>query len=479
MPAPITELDDIQALAKAGYGPLPDACHLLLQVKDGAAAHAWLKAFRPTAMADLKTHLKTAVHIAISAPGLKALGVDEAVIGAFSEEFVAGMASDPARSRRLGDVAANAPAGWAWGGPGAEPHLALLLFAEADGLDALRASLITPAFEAAFAHTELATARRDGREPFGFLDGLSQPEVDWDGKRTPGGLPDLDYGNAIAAGEFLLGYANEYGLYTGRPLLDRDPSGLLPPAEDQPGKHDLARNGSYLVIRQLEQDVEGFWAFVKDRGGEALAEAMVGRKLGSGEPLATMAQGPIRGVGPDQDDLRYNAFTFDSDAEGRLCPYSGHIRRANPRTGDIPGGDQGFVKMLASMLGLRVDRRADTIASSRFHRILRRGRKYGAPGGPQGLHFMALNANLSRQFEFIQGAWLNSPKFAGMTAEQDPLLGSRQPLETGQATDAFRQPQAGGPCRELGGLPPFVTVKGGAYFFMPGLRALRWIAEGG
>jgi deferrochelatase/peroxidase EfeB len=373
-------------------------------------------------------------------------------------------------------VEANAPTRWAWGGPGAEPHLVLLLFAEADGLDALRSSLVTPAFEAAFAHTELATARRDGREPFGFLDGLSQPDVDWAGKRTPGGQPDLDYGNAIAAGEFLLGYANEYGLYTGRPVLDGDASGLLPPAEDQPGKRDLGRNGAYLVIRQLEQDVSGFQAFTKARGGEALAEAMVGRKLASGEPLATMAKEPIRGVGPDKDDLRYNAFTFDSDAEGRLCPYSGHIRRANPRTGDIPGGDQGFVMKLVSMLGFGVDRRGDTIASSRFHRILRRGRKYGAPGSPQGLHFIALNANLGRQFEFIQGAWLNSPKFAGMTAEQDPLLGARQPLETGQPTDAFRQPQIGGPCRELSGLPQFVTVKGGAYFFMPGVRALRWIA---
>jgi deferrochelatase/peroxidase EfeB len=481
---PVTELDDIQALAKAGYGSLPDACHLLLQVRDAAAARAWLKSFRPTVIADLKTRLQSAVHIAVSAPGLRALGVEEAVIGGFSQEFVDGMAADPARSRRLGDLGANAPAGWAWGGPGAEPHLVLLLFADTDGLGPLREALINPAFEAAFTHTELSTARRDGREPFGFLDGLSQPELDWAGARTPGGLADLDYGNAIAAGEVLLGYPNEYGLYTSRPLIRRDPARLLPEAPDAPGWFDLGRNGSYLVLRQLEQDVDGFWAFAKAHagpsgGGEALAEAMVGRKLQSGEPLARLSKTPIRGVGPDQDDLRYNAFTFDSDAEGRLCPYSGHIRRANPRTGDIPGGDRGLLGMLVSMLGFGVDRRADTIASSRFHRLLRRGRKYGAPGEPRGLHFLALNANLGRQFEFIQGAWLNSPKFAGMTAEQDPLLGSRQPLKTGQPTDAFRMPVAGGPCRELDGLPRFVTVKGGAYFFMPGVRALKWIAGGG
>jgi hypothetical protein len=31
--------------------------------------------------------------------------------------------------------------------------------------------------------------------------------------------------------------------------------------------------------------------------------------------------------------------------------------------------------------------------------------------------------------------------------------------------------------RRLQGLPHFVTVRGGEYCFMPGLRALRWLAH--
>jgi deferrochelatase/peroxidase EfeB len=130
------------------------------------------------------------------------------------------------------------------------------------------------------------------------------------------------------------------------------------------------------------------------------------------------------------------------------------------------------------MLGFGVDRRADTIASSRFHRLARRGRKYGAPDGSVGLHFICLNANLARQFEFVQGAWLASAKFGGLSAEQDPLLGSRAPFPPGQATDEFRQPKPAGPCEALTGLPQFIRVRGGAYFFMPGLRALQYLAGG-
>jgi hypothetical protein len=74
------------------------------------------------------------------------------------------------------------------------------------------------------------------REPFGFVDGISQPEIDWDARREPGTSADLEYGNLIAAGEFLLGYQNGYGLYTQRPLLDpaRDPDNILAPAADVP-----------------------------------------------------------------------------------------------------------------------------------------------------------------------------------------------------------------------------------------------------
>ena len=95
----------------------------------------------------------------------------------------------------------------------------------------------------------------------------------------------------------------------------------------------------------------------------------------------------------------------------------------------------------------------DLISSVRFHRILRRGREYGPslpvdealrpapPDEPErGLHFVCLNANISRQFEFMQNAWMMSTKFAGLTGESDPLLGHRQQIAGGWGTDGFTIP---------------------------------------
>lgn len=128
------------------------------------------------------------------------------------------------------------------------------------------------------------------------------------------------------------------------------------------------------------------------------------------------------------------------------------------------------------------------MASARFHRLLRRGREYGpgvsieqaldaATGStPTGLHFICLNASIQRQFEFVQGAWIMSTKFNGMRDESDPLLGNRVEDFAGNPTDRFRMPQVDSPTEVLTGLPQFVTVRGGAYFFLPGIRALRYLA---
>ena len=492
----IAEPADIQGLLRSGYGSMTEACFILLSVTDATAARAWLGTAPVTTVQHLERRITTALQVALTATGMRTLGVAESVIAGFSAEFISGMAGDESRSRRLGDVADNAPSGWRWGGA-REPHVLLMLYAET-GLDAWRQQLETANFRQGFSVLEtLRTSDMNGREPFGFTDGVSQPRLDWSAERQPGTNADLEYGNLLSAGEFLLGYPNEYGLYTDRPLLAPNQPGAqaLPPAEDDPTRRDVGRNGSYVVFRELAQDVRGFWRFAAAQTADAaarvaLAQAMVGRQI-SGEPLIAARVLPIRGVGPDAEDIRQNQFTYDQDKEGLLCPFGAHVRRANPRTGDMPGGRQGLIAQLIRMLGFgHQDLSEDLVAASRFHRIIRRGREYGerlspeaallpdAPDPRSGLHFICLGANIARQFEFIQNAWLMSAKFDGMSREADPLLGNRTELPPGQPTDGFTVPQPNGVSRRIDGIPSFVTVRGGAYFFLPGLRALRYFAAG-
>ncbi len=493
MPSPDMELDDVQALVRTGFPGLREATFILAKVADATAARAWL-ASAPVTTAALKPATELALQVAFTVEGMRDLGVPEGVLTGFSQEFQDGLASDEARSRRLGDISASAPARWKWGSSDKLPGIAILIYAKPGRLSAWTAEVRTADFLTGFQQIEvLPTSDMNDDEPFGFKDGISQPELDWFGKREPGTDRDADYGNLISLGEFLLGHPNEYGLLTRRPLLDPelDPAGLLSPAHDAPGKRDLGRNGSYLVFRQLDQDVREFWRYAAKQspadGGIGFAESMVGRKLGGG-PLVTLSSEPIRGVARGQHVV--NNFDYLADVDGVACPFGAHVRRANPRTGDLPGGRVSWPLQLIRMIGFgkNDDPRADLVASARFHRILRRGREYGEPLSPvaaategtgdprSGLHFICIGANIERQFEFIQNAWLMSAKFNGMSGEADPLLGSRDELPSGRPADAFDIPTTQGLCRHYDGLPRFVSVRGGAYFFLPGIRALRFFA---
>ena len=478
------EFDDIQAILRFGHGHLTAAAFWLLRIADPAAAREGLGGAPVTSAVSRDPLPDAALQVAFTAEGLCELGLPQTVMAGFSDEFNAGMAGDESRSRRLGDIGDDAPSRWRWGVSGNIPHMLVMLYALPDRLEAWRREIMGPLWDQAFAPVALLdTAPLDGYEPFGFADGLSQPAIDWDRTAAPGEL-ELEYRNLAALGEFLLGYPNEYGRYTDRPLLDPGAGAAmaLPPAEDDPGKRDLGRNGTYLVLRDLRQDVGGFWQFVERNAAlfglpaRELAEGMVGRSM-RGEPLAHPGDRPIPGV-PAGDAL--NDFTFAGDADGAVCPLGAHIRRANPRNADMPGGPGGPVSRLVRTLGfIRGGVRDDLVAPARFHRVLRRGRKYGGAGSPEaerGLRFVCLNANIARQFEFVQNAWLMSAHFGGLAGENDPLLGNRQPLPGCPAADAFTRPRPDGVPMRLAGLPQFVTVEGGAYFFLPGLRALRYLA---
>lgn len=497
------DYEDIQGLVRFGYKRMTEARYQLLRVKNPAAARSWLSSAAVSKAVKTSPRPTTALHIAFTAPGLEAIGVSESVIGGFSDEFRAGMPAEY-RARQLGDVGSNAPGGWLWGGPGSEPHVLVMFFAEPGQLDAhIQASTgdaweeafdVPPPLAAALDADDWDADDADVREPFGFRDGISQPKIDWEQQReTP--TTQLDYTNFAALGEFLLGYRNEYGKFTDRPLLEPGAStAKLLAAQDAPEKKDLARNGTYLVMRQLQQDVRWFWRFVNEQaGGDSakaakLAAAMVGRKR-DGDPLVPIQKDAIPGVESKQGRVQQNQFTFDSDPSGVRCPFGSHVRRANPRNTDFPGRPS-LLKKLIIALGFGSKRfQYDLMSSVRFHRILRRGRTYGpeltpedalAPAPPddpeRGLHFICLNANISRQFEFVQNAWIASTKFSGMTGESDPLLGNREPIPGCPVTSDFNMPQESGLRQRISGLPRFVTVRGGAYFFLPSLSALRYFA---
>jgi len=489
MSLPAPEFDDMQALLRFGLGHLEHACFLLLRVTDREAARAWLATAPVTSAVRAEPPPGQALQVALSSDGLRALGVASPLIEGFADEYRVGISADPGRSRRLGDLAGNDPACWDWGAGDRVPHVLLLLYANADTLPPFVQS-IRRECAAGFAEISeipaLETSELDEFEPFGFKDGISQPEIDWDRTRPARDQDQLSYTNLSCLGEFVLGYPNEYGGYTDRPLIDPrgvEP-GALPPAEDAPDMLDLGRNGSYLVLRQLQQHVSDFWCYLDEQAGgdpelrDRLAAAMVGRTP-NGDPLVSL---------DDAGDP--NAFTYASDPHGRRCSLGAHIRRANPRNADLPPGSSCPWSRLERILGFdaaALDQ--DHVASTRFHRLLRRARKYGPDvplekaladgptGDESGLHFICLNANIGRQFEFVQAAWIAGTKFDGLMSEGDPLLGHRQPGVDHTASDVFSIPQADGADQRLTGLPPFVTVRGGGYFFLPGLRALRFLAR--
>lgn len=458
--------DSAQALIRSGFGTLDGARYILLNLEEVGAARRWIAEFAPTTLADIQGQRAASVRqLAISHAGLAVLGLSAEDLASFPAEFQLGMASDTI-ARRLGDLGPDAAEHWQWGAVGDEPHVLAMLFAPKNEIEELEARLLEKAFRCGLvvraSHSSVGST---DHEPFGFRDGVSQPEIEWEGRSSG---PRHAYGNALAPGELLLGYPDEYGLLPDSPVAERGGERI-----------DLGLNGSYLVFRRLSQDVKGFWQWLRDTTGDAesamkVAELMVGRQV-DGAPLAGLGEGP-------------NEFTFAGDPDGRLCPVASHIRRCNPRTGDLPNGRRSFFGAIIDMLGFTGTAEGDAIAASRFHRLIRRGRAYGNPlsiaealdpasqNRPAGLNFICLNTNITRQFEFVQGAWLNSGRFAGLNGQADPVTGSRLPFPDGCPTHSFAYRDADGRLNLLDDIPSFVRVEAGGYFFLPSAEALQSIA---
>jgi Dyp-type peroxidase family len=451
-------LDDVQGLVATGYKQLAHAAAILVRLGEPAAARRWLAATIervPTAAA--ARGVSRAIHVALSPAGMTALGAPATALDGLADEAKQGMAR---RARLLGDVDGGAPSTWDYGGTAGDLHAVVIAYADSpaarDALADEEARRIADTGGVVVAIE--STAPLGPKEPFGFADGASQPLV----RGLPGPAPRPGQ-DTIPTGEILLGYVNGYGHRPRGPVW---------------GDVDLGRNGTYLVFRKLEQDVIGFWTYFArkaqelfgadtpeaiDRYADWLAAKTVGRWR-SGAPLV---------VAPDADDAaattpdRINDFGFlDDDAHGLRCPVGAHIRRANPR--DARGGTAESSRMVSNR-----------------HRLLRRSRVFGPAierndilarrplsRAPRGLIFMSLQASIARGFEFVQQTWLSNPGFGGVHREVDPLVGG------GPGDGTFTIPASPVALR-LHNIPRFVTMRGGDYFFLPSLTALRRLAADG
>ena len=314
-------------------------------------------------------------------------------------------------------------------------------------------------------------ALRLPKEPFGFLDGISNPII-----RGIRSTKSEDVADLVDPGEFILGYPDNLGYMPPSPAVapGDDPKGILPsagadlsrqrPDFSEPSataRHDLGMNGAFLVVRQLEQDTTVYDDFLK-AAAEALiasgrqprgisgslrdwiAAKMVGR-WPDGTSLVRHPHNPGTSAlagGPKGGDVRPdNDFSFRTeDPNGLRCPFGAHIRRANPRDSFVSGLEkqpEGATKeQVEEQFAEQINEQLKIVNR---HRILRVGRSYEAQecrGAPEnkldkpGLVFMCLNTDIERQFEFVQQSWVLGPSFHGLPDEIDPLVGNWQGSET-------------------------------------------------
>ncbi|WP_404790487.1 Dyp-type peroxidase [Altericista sp. CCNU0014] len=464
------DLSDIQGIIASGYGHLSHSRYLFLQIEEASKAKGWLRSLlrdRHITSSLWGEKPPTAVNLAVTYAGLQALEAPAELLQSFSKEFIEGM-TEPNRTRQLGDFGINAPDRWEqpWQ-PDTTVDLLLILQATAADLgaldDAYRAQLGPNGLKLLAVETGYIPV--DSREHFGFHDSISQPAIEGSPKAEKTRINAQDL---IKAGEFILGYLNEDGNYPSTPTVPvaQDPThslSLLP----QTALKDFGRNGSYLVYRKIAQDVAGFRRYFQDTFSTPEERLLMMSKIvgrwPSGAPLVQAPDAdPLGDRLPDNDFLaNSNDFAYGpEDPQGFRCPFSSHIRRTNPR--DSLGQDA-----------------SESIKSSRRRRLLRRGAVYGDPlpegvieddGQPRGLLFFCINANIRRQFEFVQQSWVNAPTFNGLYDERDPLVGYNP---DGSLRTAIVPKE---PLSQSLSLPNFVTLKGGAYFFLPSLSALTFLA---
>ncbi|MEV4262515.1 peroxidase [Kribbella sp. NPDC049584] len=435
----LVELDDIQATVLR-YRPEPYyGTHVMLHIDDVRAGRDFLRDLTPhvASAADWWQNKEPWIAVAITYSGLVALGVPDDSLQSFPEAFRVGMA---ARARELRDDGVNDPLHWEPDFGTGVIHLAVSVFSDSEDSWRRTMDLARRHYDGRQGLTVLSThdfgAQPGDLNPLGYRDSIGQPAIEGSGVDP---LPGQ--GPAIKAGEFVLGYPGESGV----PLPSPQPD-------------ILGRNGTYVGLRKYQSQVGAFNRFLHanartDDERELLAAKLIGRWR-SGAPLT---------LAPDHDDpalgadpLRNNDFTYAADPDGRQVPLGAHMRRMNPR-----------------------DTKMAILADANIHRVIRRSTTYGAPYDPgalseaddrtpHGLYFLFISAKAMATMEFLQQEWINNGNFMSLGDERDPNVGVQQP---GATFTIPRDPVR----RRIHGIETFNVLRGGEYFFLPSLSALRWL----
>ena len=504
------ETPEVQTLLLRGLGSMQAMACGLLRFDKGADLAAWSAALTGTVNFGnedpdphrweqrLWSHVlggdhrplpdePTATFVAFTATGLTKMGLpapDSGTgLGSFLAPFNQGMAG---RARVLRDGGPSSPENWLWsdaspwtGRPENRRSVDAVLLVY--GVNPATCQALIAAQARAYGLTVVKTitspvkpVKENGLrpEPFGFADGISNPVMK--GLRGSPGLP----ADQVAPGEILLGYPHMRGGLP--PTCDipayLDPMDLLPAIRGETYRrypafgletgagadHDFGRNGAFLVVRQLEQDVAGFTRYTCEAarslslqaGAPAVdADWVAAKMMGRWRDGSPVVLYPDRQ--PRSPDVTNDFLYATLDPRGFACPLGSHVRRTNPRDSLIAD-----------------DLKTPNHISS--HRILRRGRAYletdKAGNRTEGLVFIAACADLERQFEFVQQTWIGDPSFHGLSGESDPVADNDGQLQDLSLPD-------GRTVRRLKRIPDFVTVRGGGYFFMPSRSALHFLAD--
>jgi deferrochelatase/peroxidase EfeB/predicted acylesterase/phospholipase RssA len=444
----------VQRLALSG-SDFDCSCHLVLEVEDASNARKFLGSVlreqgwltfgeRDRVRSDgSEDDREPAVSIGFTYRGLQALGVPDRYLNELRVKAPAFCEGAPARAAlRLGDAGPCAAEQWEPMFAFDRAHVLISIHGPNRGaVDAMAERLADTAggriglrgWQDVLPAKHLTTDKRNRTVHFGFRDNLARPRI-VEERFEPNKLRHH-------AGELVLGYLNDSKFNRWDNILTA------------PNVAQFFRNGSFAVLRKVEQDEEAFNNYLS-RQASALkvsTDYLKAKLCGRWPNGARVMPGHdlVEPSAPKPEE----SFDFTDDTEGFGCPFGAHIRRTNPR--------------------------GDSIAPARLRPLFRRGMPYGPKYSEgtkhekRGLIGLFFCASIEDQFEIVMSEWVEKKPMGprNLGKSKDPLVGHH---DDGAF---FHIPRENGPGIKLAGFEPFVTTRGTLYALFPSLSALRDIAR--